>query len=116
MLGNTSSHTCGTVGYPGVLFLDKAGRPLPTLPDHTARDFVGPAPVAKLTVAPGTSVSFRLGVTHGVTSTTGCTTAYGLQVIPPNDTATLHTSITDGAYECQKTTVSPLQPGESAYR
>jgi hypothetical protein len=36
-------------------------------------------------------------------------------VIPPDDTATLRTSIPDGAYECRTATVSPLRPGDSAY-
>lgn len=114
-LRNTSAESCATVGYPGVQFLDRAGRPLPTIPSHTTQDFFGTAPKLALTVVPGSTVSFRLGVTHGVTSTAGCTTAYGLQVIPPNDTASLRTAIANGAYECQTTTVSPLQKGTSAY-
>ena len=68
-----------------------------------------------LTVAPGATVSFRLGVTHGASSAAGCTTAHALQVIPPNDTATLRVSIPNGAYECQTATVSPLAPGTSAF-
>ena len=62
------------------------------------------------------TVSFRLGVTHGVGSGAGCTTAHALQVIPPNDTKTLKVDIPDGAAECTTATVSPLQPGTSAYR
>lgn len=115
-LRNTSSQTCATYGYPGIQFLDQADHPLPTTPTHTTQDFFGSLPKLPLTVAPGTTVSFRLGVTHGATSTAGCTTAYGLQVIPPNDTATLKTAIGNGgAYECQTATVSPLQRGTSAY-
>ena len=114
-LRNTGSQTCSTYGYPGVQFLDKSGQPLPTIPTHTTQDFFGTLPETALTVAPGSSVSFRLGVTHGQTSSAGCTTAYGLQVIPPNDTATLKAVIANGAYECQTATVSPLQRGTSAY-
>jgi len=114
-LRNTSSQTCTTYGYPGVQFLDRAGRALPTVPTHTTQDFFGTLPERPLTVAPGSVVSFRLGVTHGIASTAGCTTAYGLQVIPPNDTSTLRTSIPNGAYECRTATVSPLQPGTSAF-
>jgi hypothetical protein len=44
-----------------------------------------------------------------------CTTAYGLQVIPPNDTATLRTSMPHGAYECQGADVSPIEPDSIAY-
>jgi hypothetical protein len=114
-LRNTGSSPCTTFGYPGVQFLDQSGQALPTVPTHTTQDFFGSLPRLRLTVAPGATVSFRLGVTHGMTSTAGCTTAYGLQVIAPNDTATLRTSIRNGAYECQTATVSPLQAGTSAY-
>jgi hypothetical protein len=114
-LRNTSGHSCRTFGYPGVLFLDRAGRALPTSSVRTTHDFFGPAPEGALTVAAGSIVSFRIGVTHGVTSTAHCTTAYGLQVIPPDDTATLRIAIPGGAYECATATVSPLQPGTSAY-
>ena len=113
---NTGSSTCHTFGYPGVLFLDKAARPLPTIPTHTTHDFFGDAPEIGINLAPGSSVSFRLGVTHGINGTQGCATAYGLQVIPPNDTATLRTTIPDGAFECRTVTVSPVRPGTSAYQ
>jgi Domain of unknown function (DUF4232) len=114
-LRNTSSDPCRTFGYPGVQFLDRSGHALPTVPTHTTQDFFGTLPRLRLTVAPGSTVSFRLGVTHGAASTAGCAMAYGLQVIPPDDTVTLRTSIPGGAYECQVTTVSPLQAGTSAY-
>ncbi len=113
---NTGSSTCHTFGYPGVLFLDKAGQPLPTVPTHTTHDFFGDAAEIGINVAPGDSVSFRLGVTHGINGTQGCATAYGLQVIPPNDTATLRTTIPGGAFECRTVTVSPVRPGTSAYQ
>jgi Protein of unknown function (DUF4232) len=114
-LKNISAGSCRTYGYPGVLFLNQAGGPLPTVSIRTTHDFFGTAPATVLIVAPGASVSFRLGVTHGISSPAGCTTAYGLQVIPPDDTATLRTTIPMGAYECGKATVSPLQPGVSAF-
>jgi hypothetical protein len=99
-----------------VLFLDRAGKALPTDSTRTTQDFFGSVPAKKLDVAPGQSVSFRLGVTHGAASPVGCTTAYGLQVIPPDDTATLHVAIVNGgAYECRTATVSPLQEGTSAF-
>lgn len=115
-LRNTSSSSCHTYGYPGVLFLDRAGKALPTDSTRTTQDFFGSTPKKKLVVAPGQVVSFRLGVTHGAASPKGCTTAYGLQVIPPDDTATLHVTIGNGgAYECRTATVSPLQEGTSAF-
>lgn len=114
-LRNVSSHTCVALGYPGIQWLTRAGQPLPTVPTHTRTDFFGTLPNHPLPVAPGATVSFRLGVTHGAASTAGCATAYGLQVIPPNDTVTLRIAIPNGAYECQATTVSPLQADTSAY-
>jgi Protein of unknown function (DUF4232) len=115
-LRNTSAAGCSTYGYPGVLFLDRSGKALPTDPTHTTHDFFGTVPEALLTVAPGQTVSFRLGVTHGINSTAGCATASALQVIAPNDTATLRTAIGNGgAFECRTVTVSPLAPGTSAY-
>jgi hypothetical protein len=115
VLRNTGRTSCHTFGYPGVLFLTGKGRPLPTHTTRTKRDFFGATPTAALVVAPGASVSFRLGVTHGLSSSAGCVTAGQLQVIPPDDTGKLHVSIPHGAYECGTATVSPLRPGASAY-
>jgi Protein of unknown function (DUF4232) len=114
-LRNAGSTSCHTFGFPGVLFLGKTGQPLPTSSKWTTHDFFGTAPEISLTVAPHQTVSFRVGVTHGIVSSAGCTTAYQLQVIPPNDTATMRVAIPMGAYECRTATVSPLRPGTSAY-
>jgi hypothetical protein len=114
-LRNTSANSCHTYGYPGILFLDQHGKALPTIPHHTTRDFFGTSPPARLVIAPGHSASFRLDVGHGVATANGCATAYGLQVIPPDDTATLRTTIPSGAYECRDANVSPLRAGTSAY-
>ena len=114
-LRNTGTESCNTIGYPGVQFLARSGAPLPTSPTHTTDDFFGQSPLRELIVGPGQTVSFRLGVTHGIGSSAGCTTAYGVQVIPPNDTATLHVQIPDGATECGTATVSPVRAGTSAY-
>lgn len=114
-LRNTSAGNCRTYGYPGILFLDRQGHPLPTIPHHTTNDFFGSTPAAPLLIAPGHSASFRLDVGHGVATANGCATAYGIQVIPPNDTATLRTTIPNGSYECRDANVSPLQAGTSAY-
>jgi len=108
---------CTTGGYPGIQFLDRAGGALATTPTRTTDDFFGHLPLRELALAPGQSVSFRLGVSHGAGATSaGCTTAYGLQVIAPNDTATMRVQIPAGASECGAATVSPVQPGDSAYQ
>lgn len=112
---NTGAGSCSTGGYPGVQFLDAGGAALPTTPTHTTSDFFGHTTLRMLTMAPGQTVSFRLGVTHGAGSSTGCATADALQVIAPNDTATLKAAIPSGASECAAATVSPLQAGDSAY-
>lgn len=114
-LRNTLSTACNTIGYPGIQFLSRSGSPLATNPIHTTSDFFGTTTLKQLVVGSGQTVSFRLGVSHGAASSAGCATAYGLAVIPPNDTATLHVSIPGGALECGTTTVSPLQAGTSAY-
>lgn len=115
-LRNTSSHSCQTHGFPGVLFLGHSGQALPTRSTRSTQDFFGPTPIAAIRLGPGANASFRLGVTHGAGSTAGCTTAKGLQVIPPNDTSALRVTIGNGgAYECGTTTVSPLRPGNSAF-
>ena len=115
VLKNIGSVPCRTYGWPGILFLGQAGNPLPTIPHHTTNDFFGSTPAMPLVIAPGASASFRLDVGHGVATSNGCATAYALQVIPPNDTATLKTTIPNGAYECQDANVSPLRSGASAY-
>lgn len=117
-LTNVSRTTCHTYGYPGVLFLSGSGSPLPTHSTRTTTDFFGHVPAVGLTVAPGAQVSFRLAVTHVDSSggNSSCTTAGELQAIPPNDTHTLVVKIPGGAYECGTASVSPLQPGTTAFR
>lgn len=118
-LRNTSAHSCRTGGYPGIQFLDAAGNALPTHPDHTTSDFFGHTTLRELTVAPGATVSFRLGVSHVGSggSNAGCVTAKSVQVIAPNDTATMRVSMRGRISECGgNVTVSPIQPGTSAYR
>jgi hypothetical protein len=114
-LRNKGRHGCHTYGYPGIQFLDPAGKALPTVPSHRTEDFFGHSPLRALSVAPGASVSFRLDVSHGSGSPGRCPTAAALAVIPPDDTHALSTSITNGAYECGHAIVSPLQPGLSAH-
>jgi hypothetical protein len=115
-LKNTGSGACVTFGYPGIQFLAKDGSALPTTPRHTTDDFFGHLPLQDVTLQPGQSASFRLGVSHGGGASTGCTTADGLQVIAPNDTATLRVEIPNGASECGSATVSPVQPGTTAFQ
>jgi hypothetical protein len=113
---NTSATGCDTYGYPGVQFLSQGEALLPTVTHRATSDFFGHSPVTTVHLAPGETASFRLAVTHGIASSAGCTSAYGLQIYPPNDTATLRVMIPGAATECGSATVSPMQPGTGAYR
>jgi hypothetical protein len=115
-LRNTGSGPCSTGGYPGAQFVDSGGAALPTVPTHATTDFFGSSPERALVLAAGQTVSFRLDVSHGSGSGADCHTASALRVIAPNDTATLMATIPGGALECGAAIVSPVQPGDSAYR
>lgn len=114
-LRNTAAASCRTGGFPGVAFVTSSGQLLPTTPRRSTQDYFGSTPVTLITLSPGQTASFRLTVGHGGANPAGCTTAAGLQVIPPNDTARLRVTIRNGAYECGTATVSPLRPGTTAY-
>ncbi|MGO9750671.1 MAG: DUF4232 domain-containing protein [Solirubrobacteraceae bacterium] len=109
-LQNTSQQPCHTYGYPGVLFLTKSGAPLPTDATRRTHDALGYTPVSEIVLAPGKLASFRI-VASLVGSGAGCPTAYGLQAIAPDDTATMRTTINGGLFECKSVTVSPLALG-----
>jgi len=114
-LRNTGSGSCATFGYPGIQFLDRNGGALPTVPTHATSDVFGSSPLRQLVLGPGRSASFRLTVSHGGGSSAGCTTAYAVAVIAPNDTAALRVAMAGGATECGAAVVSPVRPGDSAY-
>ncbi len=114
-LRNVSAQACRTYGYPGVLFLAGSGGALSTQSTRVTSDLLGSAPVQALILNPGQSASFRLIVSHGSGSASLCATAAALQIIPPDDTASLRVAIPNGAYECGTVTVTPLQPGLTAY-
>lgn len=112
---NTSSATCITGGYPGIQFLDQAGTALPTKPTRSTSDFFGTTTLQRVVLHPGDTASFRLAVAHAGGSSP-CTLAYGLQIIAPDDTASMVAHIPSGAEQCGDASVSPMQPGTSAYR
>lgn len=114
-LKNTSSGACHTYGYPGIEFLDAAGNGLTTNTTRTTHDFFGSLPLAPLTVQPGSTISFRVGTSDVTGSGPKCTTAHGLQVIAPDDTATMKVSLDPSTFECGNATVSPVQPGTTAF-
>jgi hypothetical protein len=108
-LHNTSSAPCHTYGYPGVQFR-ASGKPITTDAQRVTQDFAGTVPLAHLTLTPGQWTSFRI-ITNDVSST-ACQTADSLQIIAPDDTATMSVAIPHAVSVCGgKATVSPLQPG-----
>ena len=113
-LRNVGAAACHTYGYPGVEFRSKSGAPLPTTPTHTTEDLLGSTQLQAITLAPGQQASFRLVAATDAQGGGSCPTAAALQVIAPDDTAPLTIAIPGGAYECGRTTVSPLQTGASA--
>ena len=112
---NTSSATCVTGGYPGIQFLDRSGTALPTTPTRSTSDFFGTTKLQRVLLGPGATASFRLAVAHAGGSSP-CILAYAVQIIAPDDTAPMVAHIPGGAEQCGDASVSPMQPGTSAYR
>jgi len=114
-LKNTGSGACDTYGFPGVQFLSKSGAPLATDATRTTTDFAGHVPERQLTLAPGQEASFRIVTDDVASSQSACVNAYGLQIIAPDDTATMRASMPQPISVCNgKATVSPLAAGTSA--
>lgn len=84
-LSNVSSHTCTLFGFPGVSAVAAGGAQLgsPATRDHTD-------PASLVTLAPGATAHAMLKITNvGVFPASTCqpTSAIGLRVYPPNNTA-----------------------------
>jgi hypothetical protein len=114
-LTNTSGATCWLYGFPGLLMLDAADRPMPT---HVVRidgpTFPGISPTPqRVMLAPGASAPFFMhtgNVPSGGEST--CPQSKTLLVTPPDETHQLR--VADQMAPCQGGTidVSPvLAPG-----
>jgi hypothetical protein len=115
VLKNTGSASCHTYGYPGVGFLSKSGALLTTNATRTTADFAGHLPESDITLAPGQEASFRMVTSDVGSSQSDCANAHGLQVIAPDDTATMKTSMPEAISFCDgKATVSPLVAGTGA--
>lgn len=110
---NTGSTPCHTFGYPGVEFLAKDGTGLNTASTRTTHDVLGSVPETAIQLGPGQAASFRLAVST-VGGQGSCVNAYGVQVIAPDDTATMSVAFPNGIFQCGRTTVSPLEPGTGA--
>ncbi|HZD66193.1 MAG TPA: DUF4232 domain-containing protein [Acidimicrobiales bacterium] len=112
-LRNVSSLACTLYGYPGLLMLDAADRPLMTRVNRGTSYVVHAQTPATVTLAPGGAASFALGY-RNATGYPGsrCPTSARLEVTPPN--ATHHLVIPDRLSPygpCGRITVSPVYPG-----
>jgi Protein of unknown function (DUF4232) len=114
-LTNSSSSACTTYGWPGVLLLSSTDAALPTDAVRTTSDLLGSTPATDITLQPGQQASFRLIASDFASGSTTCTTATALQIIAPNDTATLKAAISGGIPACGRATLSPLMVGTSAW-
>lgn len=113
-LKNTGSADCHTYGWPGVEFLSASGQALATNATRTTGDVVGSTPASVLTLEPGQEASFRMVASDIAVGGGNCPTASALQIIAPDDTATMKVSV-PGIAACGKATVSPMMAGESAF-
>jgi hypothetical protein len=115
-LKNTSSAACHTYGWPGVLLLSSTGAALPTDAVRTSSDMLGTTAPTDIVLAPGQEASFRvIASDFAEGGGASCANATILQVIPPDDTATLKINISGGIPACGKATLSPLMTGTSAW-
>lgn len=94
-LMNTSSTSCNTYGYPGMLLVSTAGAPLPTTVDRGGGlSFENISP-GKVTLAAGATAYFNVGFNDVRTGTTTCSQTHRVDVTPPTNTthATVTTSL-----------------------
>ena len=115
-LKNTSSAPCHTYGWPGVEFLSSTGVGLATNAVRTSSDMLGSTPPSEITLKPGQEASFRMVASDfSQSANTSCPNASELQIIAPDDTATMVVAISVGIPACGKATVSPLMAGSAAW-
>ncbi len=115
-LTNLGAGPCHTYGWPGVAFVTAAGGTIPLTPRRTTEDLLGSTPATALTLAPGQQVSFRIVAadTNSAGGTAGCHRAAGVDIIAPDDTASMHVLTGAGVTVCGNVSVSPLLPGTGA--
>jgi hypothetical protein len=116
-LSNTGAQPCETEGWPGIAFVDAAGSPVTTPTTRSTRDILGSTPVARLLLSPGAEASFRITVhdSNNQGGEAGCGSYQTVQIIAPDDTATMLVKLPDGPAEvCGAATISPLEAGTSA--
>ena len=116
-LTNRSARACVTYGWPGIAFVNSAGSAVATQTTRTSSDILGATPPTRFTIAPGEQASFRITVhdSNDQGGEGGCGSYGTVQIIAPNDTATMQVKLPDGPAEvCGAAAISPLEPGASA--
>ena len=113
-LKNTSGSSCSTYGWPGVEFLDSGGTGLSTNYVRTSSDIFGSTPAKVISLASGQQASFRL-IASDFAASSSCSNATALQIIAPNDTATMSVPLSGGVPACGRETLSPMMAGTSAW-
>jgi hypothetical protein len=112
ILTNTSGTTCASGAFPGIGLIDAAGNVDAVSPTRVTSDALGATPVTRVSLGAGQTMSFRITL-HD--SGAGCGSYTGVQIIAPNDTATMKVTIPDGPVQsCGNVDVSPVEPGSSA--
>jgi hypothetical protein len=117
ILKNTSSGACSTYGWPGVAFVNSGGSVVATQTTRTSSDILGSTPPTRFTIPAGAQASFRVTVhdSNDQGGEGGCGSYSTVQIIAPNDTATMRVKLPNGPAEvCGSAAVSPLETGTSA--
>ncbi|MFI5042240.1 MAG: DUF4232 domain-containing protein, partial [Acidimicrobiales bacterium] len=92
ILRNTSGTTCTMYGYPGLLRLDAAKKPMTTTVTRGSSVVVRDPGPSLVTLPAGASASFGSGWSHVPTPSdpaSGCAASTYLEITPPDETAYL---------------------------
>jgi Protein of unknown function (DUF4232) len=104
-LTNTSTTSCPTYGYPGMLLVRTTGAALPTTVIRGGSlTFEDIAPT-HVTLGPGLTAYFNLGFTDVQTATTTCSSTHTVEVTPPTNTTHATVNVGLGIDACDNGTL-----------
>lgn len=99
-LTNTSSSSCSTFGYPGMLLVSTTGKVLTTTAERGGGlTFENIAP-SKVTLAAGATAYFNVGFNDVTTVNTTCSSTHTVDVTPPTNTTHVAVKVTLGIDAC----------------